>query len=138
MRRTFFALTLFSLVFAVGCGGGDVVIKGTATMADGTKIDNGTVQFHGATATYSADIMPDGTFSPGKLRDGDGIPPGVYQITVGGVVRLEGEFRMDGLRSVYPTTVSLIADKYSDKTSSGLSIDTSKTKTIDIVLEPAR
>jgi len=136
MQRFFCALILFSLIFAVGCGG-NVVIKGTAKMADGTVIDHGTVYFEGDAGQFSADIQSDGTFSPGRLQDGDGIPTGVYQITVGGVVRYEGEFRMQGLVSVYPTTVPLIHSKYMNASTSGLSIDTSQSKKVDLVLDPA-
>jgi len=136
MQRVFFALTLIPLVFAIGCGG-NVVIRGIATMADGTIIDNGTVYFQGDAGQFSADIQPDGTFSPGRLQDGDGIPPGVYQITVGGVVRYEGEFRMEGLVSVFPATIPLIHSRYMNPGTSGLSIDTSQTRTINLVLDPA-
>ena len=131
MQRIFYALTLFSVFFAIGCGNA-VVIKGTAKMADGTTVTNGTVLFVSDSAQYSANIQTNGTFSPGVDKDGEGIPPGVYQISVVGVSREEtrpGES--------YPIQISLIASKYGDHRTSGISLDTSKEKTLNLELEPA-
>jgi len=126
------------MFFAAGCNR-SVVITGTAKMADGTTIDNGTVYFTSDKGQYSADIQSNGTFSPGITRDGEGIPPGVYQVTVGGVVRYEGETKiLPNGTSVYPKTVPLIAAKYGQASTSGLSLDTSKSKTLDLVLESAQ
>ena len=129
MQRLFYTLTLFSLFFAVGCGDA-VVVKGTAKMADGTSIESGMVNFHGETDQYRAAIT-NGTFSPGRLKDGDGIPAGVYRISVGATHEVEQP------GSDYPVSVSLIHSKYADPSTSELSIDTSKQKTLDLVLEPA-
>ncbi|MDR0326698.1 MAG: hypothetical protein LBI05_00215 [Planctomycetaceae bacterium] len=137
MQRLFYIGTLFAILFAVGCSK-TVVIKGTAKMADGTTIDNGTVYFNGEKDQYSADIQSDGTFSPGVTKDGGGIPPGVYKVTVSGVVAYEGEtIVLPNGSSIYPKTVPLIDPKYGNATTSGLSIDTSKSKTLDLELEPA-
>ena len=132
MQRSFFALTLFFLLFTVGCGD-KVVVKGTAKLADGTTITKGTVVFHSDKETFQADIQPGGSFSPGKLKDGDGIPRGVYQIYLTGV--LSGE--TPGPYDEAPASVSLIHSRYSQPDSSGLSFDTSKSKTLDLVLDPA-
>ena len=121
-------------IVAVGCGGGSVVIKGTAKMADGATVDRGMVIFVGEKEQFSADIQSNGTFSPGRLRDGDGIPPGVYQISLSGIVREEPN-PADPER---PLGIPLIASKYGDHRTSGLSIDTSQTKTLDLVLDPAK
>jgi len=103
-------------------------------MADDTAIERGVVFFdcESASAQYSADIIK-GTFSPGIMRDGTGIPPGVYRISVGGINREipspnPGE---------HTWTVSRIHSRYASPATSGLTIDTSQTRTIDLVLEPA-
>jgi len=131
MQRFFYALSLFSLIFVIGCGG-SVVVKGTVKMADGTPVETGTVVFLGEKEQFSADIQPGGKFSPGKFKDGDGITPGVYKIGVRGVVRKE-----ERSESSYLTPPkSLIHSKYADALTSGLTIDTTKTKTLDLVLDP--
>ena len=136
MRQVLYTLTLFSVLFAVGCGG--TVIQGTAKMADGTPIGQGTVFFHSGNDMYTATIRPDGTFSPGVMRDGDGIPPGVYRISVSGVFR-EGAMPPgdDDSGRASPEQIPLIASKYASPATSGLEIDTTKTRTIDLVLDPA-
>jgi len=131
MQRVFYVLTLFSVSLALGCGNA-AVVTGTAKMADGTVIDRGTVSFFGENDMYTATIRSDGTFSPGVMRDGEGVPPGVYRISVSGVTR---EVMRPG--SDYPDHVSLIAERYASRETSGLVIDTNQTRTIDLVLDPA-
>jgi hypothetical protein len=115
------------------------MITGTAKMADGTTISSGTVYFRNATAQYSADIKPDGTFSPGMTKDGEAIPPGVYQVYVTGVFREEGVEKIlpDGTTE-FPKYIPLIDKQYENIATSGLSIDTSKQKKLDLVLDPAK
>jgi hypothetical protein len=144
MQRIFCVLTFLSLCFAVGCGG-SVVVKGTVKTADGTPIESGTIIFLGDKEQFSADIQPGGTFSPGKFADGDGITPGVYRIYLTGVGRTES--RSD---SGSPTSVpvlqgaqksaagALIHSKYALPETSELTIDTSKSRTLNLVLDPAQ
>ena len=139
MQRFFCTLALCSLVFVVGCGG-NVVITGTAATADGTPITQGTVTFTNAQGQFSGDIQPNGTFRPGRMRDGDGIPPGHYQVFVTGVVReVPGTPDLDpeDPRFRYATFVTIVHPRYSDPATSGLSIDTAQTKTLNLVLDPA-
>ena len=86
-----------------------------------------------------ADIQPGGTFSPGRVKDGDGIPSGVYKISVRGAISKEA------LANPGPPKVrepgeqapgALIHLKYENADTSGLTIDTTKTKTLDLVLDP--
>ena len=146
MQRIFYALTLFSLIFIIGCGD-TVTVKGTAKMADGTPIEAGTIIFRSDKEQFSADIQPNGTFSPGKLKDGDGITPGVYQIGVMGVRPKGADPTAAGTtpqakkrRSTPSGDVNpppqYIHSRYADVTQSGLTIDTSKTQTLDLVLDP--
>jgi len=140
MQRFFYALILLSFCFVIGCGG-KVIVKGTIKTKDGTLIENGTVIFRSDTEQYSADIQPGGTFSPGKFKDGDGIPPGVYKIGVMNV-RPKGEALPSAATPVVPlrqgesSSKGLIHSKYGDAITSGLTLDTSKTNTLDLVLDP--
>jgi hypothetical protein len=138
MQRLFYIGALCAVLFAAGCSD-KVMITGTAKMADGTTVTCGTVYFRNATAQYSADIKPNGTFSPGITKDGEAIPPGVYQVYVTGVGREEGvEKTLPDGTIEYPKMVSLIDEKYGHESTSGLSIDTSKQKKLDLVLDPAK
>ena len=139
MQRIFYALTLFALCFTVGCGG--VIIKGTAKTKDGTTITTGTVKFVGEKEEFQADIKSDGTFSPGKTKDGQAIPHGVYRIAISGVHNTSGQPQAR-MSSSNPTPLpeiqsgGLIHSKYIYPDTSGLTIDTSKTKTLDLMLDP--
>jgi len=141
MQRFFYALILFSICFVIGCGG-SVTVKGTVKLADGTPIETGTVIFRNDKEQFSADIQPGGTFSPGRFKDGDGITPGIYQIYLTGVTRNAAP--SDPYSAPAPTVQgsgsrsgALIHSKYEQPTSSGLSIDTSQTRTLNLVLDPA-
>ena len=94
-------------------------------MADGTAVDRGVVYFVGDKEMFTVDIQSNGAFN-------HRISPGVYRISVGGITREEE--RSD---SAYPVQVSLIASKYEDPATSGLSIDTHQTRTLDLVLDPS-
>ena len=133
MQRTLYSLILLAICFAVGCGG-NVTITGTAALADGTPVATGFVEFHSGTNMYRA-TNRNGSFSPGATRDGGGIPAGVYQIRVSGV----GEIvERPGSTPEEPLTtfVSHINERYEDIATSGLSIDTSQTRRLELVLDP--
>lgn len=149
MQRFFYSLVLFSACFVIGCGN-SAVVKGTAKLADGTPIENGRVVFSNDKDQFMANIQPGGTFSPGRLQDGDGIPSGVYKIAVMGV---QAKGALTSASSATPSGTApspqmmrqarqervkdtLIHPRYENANTSGLTIDTSKTKTINLVLEP--
>ena len=130
----------------MGCGN-TVVVKGTAKLADGRPLENGRVLFSNDKEQFTADIKPGGTFSPGKYKDGDGIPSGVYKIVITGAYA-QGESASskpstsgmpspEEIRRLRKARVAaaLIHSKYEDPNTSGLTIDTSKTKTLDLVLD---
>jgi len=107
-------------------------------MEDGTPLTKGIITFRNDAGQYQADIKPDGTFSPGKFKDGDGIAPGVYQI---GIEVFSGSpppvVASGSGGSPPPPPSSPIHSKYVQPSTSGLTLDTSKTKTLNLVLDPA-
>ena len=78
-----------------------------------------------------------GEFRPGVLRDGDGIPPGVYAISVLGVTNVEPDPDPDPYEDNPTPSVSLIHSRYNDHRTSGLTLDTSQSRVLDLVLDPA-
>ena len=108
-------------------------------MADGTAVESGTVYFYGEKDDMYTASINGGVFRPGVLRDGDGIPPGVYAMSVVGVTNEEPDPNPDPYEdNPDPTTgVSLIHSRYGDHRTSGLTLDTSQSRVIDLVLDPA-
>ena len=125
MQRLFYTLTLCSVIFAIGCGSSTVNIKGTVKMADGSPVDRGVVYLVSEKEQFTIDIQSNGAFSYS-------VSPGIYRISVGGITREEVQPNSD-----YPVQVSLVAEKYENPATSELGIDTSQTKTIELVLDPA-
>ena len=136
MQRFYYSLTLLCLFFTVGCGG-SVIVKGTAKMADGTAVESGTVHFYGEKNDMYTATITGGVFRPGVLRDGDGIPPGAYAISVVGVTNEVPDSNPDPYEDNPTPSVSLIHSRYNDHRTSGLTLDTSQSKVLDLVLDPA-
>ena len=136
MRRFYYTLTLLCLFFAVGCGNA-VIVKGIAKMADGTAVEEGTVYFYGEKNDMYTASINGCVFRPGVVRDGDGIPPGVYSISVVGGTKEVPNLDPNSEHYPEPNSVSLIHSKYGNQKTSGLTLDTRQSKTLDLVLDPA-
>jgi hypothetical protein len=125
-----YLLSIF--ILAAGCSG-NMPVSGKVTFSDdGSPVPVGMVVFDDGINMARAPIQPDGTFVMGFNKDGDGVPPGTYGVTIVGTVKL-----LDNPDDVYPPPSEELVDlKYSDKATSGLSItvDGSK-KTFDIKVE---
>lgn len=72
----------FLLLCLVGCGSGKVHVTGKVTFPDGTPLATGSVAFHSPGYVVYGDIKSDGTYNVGELKDGDGIKPGSYTVSV--------------------------------------------------------
>ena len=81
----------------------------------------GRVNFEDDQHTYFGMIQSDGRYSAGVLRDGDGIPPGKYRVSVTGVETDDGK--------------QLLAQKWTSSKTSGLEYDVKKFMVIDIAVE---
>jgi hypothetical protein len=79
-----------ALTGAAGCGGTHLYpVRGTVAFKDGapiTPLVGGQVVFEplepGAKESARGEIQPDGTFRLGTYQNGDGAPPGQYQVLV--------------------------------------------------------
>ena len=69
-------LLLFSLV---GCSG-NVTTVGTVKFADGVPLSEGQIIFQNAQHEFLSLIKSDGTYSIWGVREGDGLPPGTYNV----------------------------------------------------------
>jgi hypothetical protein len=80
------AVALLVVAGLAGCGSGRASVSGRVTYQDGTPLDEGTVigeAGQGETAVMAqGSIRPDGTFTWGTSRPGDGAKPGKYRVVV--------------------------------------------------------
>lgn len=82
-RISFDVLLLFLLVAFIGCGGAvGPKATGKVTWEDGTPVTEGEVAFEGDKNAYYGTIKPDGSYSMGALKDGQGVPPGTYKVAI--------------------------------------------------------
>ena len=121
------------LVFS-GCSN-KIKVGGTVHFDDGTPLDVGEVYLSNGTFMFSGSIQPDGTFSLGELKDGDGIPPGNYRVWIAGANPLPPT--IDEIQAGAVAAPLKIPVKYTDRDQSGLTFEAKPggPKTIDIVVE---
>lgn len=109
------ALTLFAL----GCGDANRVnVRGTVTFSDdGSPLTRGVVCFDNDTVMARGTVKPDGSYAIGVEKDGRGIPPGSYKVSI-----LFAEEELPGGAPYAPRTKPLIDEKYASRTTSGIEI----------------
>jgi len=112
MIRLFCPTILLALV--VGCGNGNVGLKGKVTFSDdGSPLTTGTVAFRKDGKVAYGTLKADGTYVVGFEKEADGLPPGRYQVYISGADK-----QLDnGSREL------LIGRKYTDANKSGLVLD---------------
>jgi len=119
-------LLLFIGVVAIvltGCNK-HVPLKGKVTFADdGSPVGAGVVIFDDGAVRASGPIQRDGTYVVGFEKEGNGIPPGTYQVVISGAVK-----KLDNPTNFFPApTEMMIHSKYLYPNSSGLSIVVDRT-----------
>ena len=92
--RIYFFSFLFLLLVLNGCG--DPKTAGKVTFTDGSPLTVGTVCFETKEYTYYGDLKSDGTYSMGKVKDGEGIPPGEYKVYIRGAQEIVGHDEKTG------------------------------------------
>ena len=80
----FLPILCVSVCLTGGCGSNKVKVSGKVTVEGGGVVESGTVTFSSPTYQVSGDIQKDGTYRLGEIRDGDGIKPGTYRVSVNG------------------------------------------------------
>ena len=122
------------LLTVLGCSD-KITVKGTVKFSDGEPVTRGSVFFGNAAGThqYYGVIKPDGSFSLGGLKDGEGIPMGKYSAWLAGVNT--SEYGVDE-RGKSWERVSIIMDpKFGIPQTSGLSYDIQGKTNIEITVE---
>ena len=120
------------IVFVAGCG--DPTVTGKVTFPDGTPLTKGQVMFQKEGFVASGNIQQDGTYSAGKLKDGDGLPPGKYQVYITGTMVSGGSDATSPSLTSRP--ISLIAPKYTAPNTSNLTVEVKGNTTFDFTVEP--
>ncbi len=123
MKYIFAALSLSVLLFAVGCSG-KVPLGGKVTFSDdGSPVTKGAVCFMSDTVLAQGGIKPDGTFQLGTDKATDGLPLGIYKVSIVGTEEVSYVeipavgTSPPGRREIHK---DLIDKKFSDPETSGL------------------
>ncbi|MDR1957999.1 MAG: hypothetical protein LBQ54_02975 [Planctomycetaceae bacterium] len=118
MKTCFFFGLLSALVLsATGCGNGNVGLGGKVTFTDGTPLTVGEIYFETDTFMARGELKEDGTYVVGSVKEGDGIPKGIYRVSI--VADKMVPDKAGGM--MLPE--SLVAEKYRHGTTSGLTVE---------------
>jgi hypothetical protein len=85
-RRLPAAALLLLLPGLAGCGARLNTVRGTVTLADGSPLTRGLVVFEGviggAAVSARGEVKPDGSYTLGTYKPGDGVPAGKYRVLI--------------------------------------------------------
>jgi hypothetical protein len=129
-RRSVMPWAAITLLAAAGCQGNDrAKVSGKLLRQDGTPLAGARVIATSGSAGKSAYGTTDqqGKFELGVAQEGDGVPPGKYEVTI-----VEDRGDPDNRRP------ASIAAKYRDPATSGLTLDVQagETAELNLTLEP--
>lgn len=121
-----------SLLICTGCDD-KVKLSGRVTFFDdGSPLNVGCVYFVSDTYMSRGQLQSDGTFVLSSTGKKDGIPAGQYGVYIGQAEVHSGQMTPDD----YPVMKSLIAEKFTDSRTSGLSLTVDRsTRQFDIVVD---
>ena len=143
ITKLFAVSCLLLAVLTIGCG--KCKVRGTVKFADGTPLTGGVVNFTDDEKLFKGEINNDGTFEMKTVKPGDGIDPGTYKVYLTETLNLvisdkkaktssldgDGSTEMD----VIGKSELTVDPKYSDASTSGLTVTVSKSMKYDITLE---
>jgi hypothetical protein len=86
--KNFFPVLIVLLMLFTGCSD-KVKITGQVKFDDGEPVNFGKVVFNGKGKSFFGNISKDGHYSPGEIKDGDGVPYGTYKVWLAGTVLSE-------------------------------------------------
>ena len=134
MRHFILPLLLGCLLFAAGCG--QPKVTGTVTFSDGTPLERGAVNFEAGTYIAMGSLDKNGRYSIGGVKAGDGVPPGVYKVTITGAMGVDtasaATAAQSGGMGNLATFVPLIDRKYERAETSGLVCEVKRSTVFNI------
>ncbi|MDR1382300.1 MAG: hypothetical protein LBJ67_00420 [Planctomycetaceae bacterium] len=136
-NRMFMLLGVLCVFVIAGCGK-NVKVTGKVTFSDGSPLTVGTIYFTNGTVSAYGKINGNGAYKLGMIKEGDGIPPGSYQIYFTGATQPSGDPKLqqtDEDGKPYAPQVLVIAPKYSTPEKSGLSCEVKGVMKHDITIE---
>ena len=140
MNKMKLTLVFFVVFLGVvtGCSN-KVKVSGTVTFDDGTPLTEGSVCFRDETNTFHGKIDKNGHYSPGGLKEGEGIPYGKYEVWISGTDRSEPLPSKNGMPASEFKIITTVASKYTSPNPNGLTYEAKKggNRKFDIVVERA-
>jgi len=133
-RRLLFLSLLLCCLIVVGCGK-NVKVSGKVSFSDGTPLDVGKVCFSDGTIMAYGKIDTNGTYTMGMTKDGEGIPPGTYKVSIVDAKKPDSKYMVKSEEGDYPLDVTLIHLKYSNPNTSELECVVNGATTYDIPVE---
>jgi len=142
MKKWFVCLSIVvTMVLFTGCS--DVIkVHGTVTFPDGTPVTHGCVTFEDGHELALGMLDKSGHYRLGRLKDGDGIKPGVYSVWLTGTniteaVKSDNPQLVGTLAAVSSTTTPTVHKKFTSKSTSNLTFEAKPggTKVFDFVVE---
>ena len=132
MKNSVLFVAALALLVLAGCDG-KVNLKGKVVFSDdGSPVPMGTVVLETDTYVARGTIKPDGTFTVGSEKQTDGLPTGTYNVHITGAQKTIGVQKGSQL----PVFELLIDEKYTNRMTSGLTIDvTQSTKFFEIKVD---
>jgi hypothetical protein len=135
-----FRTTLFYILFGILIGAGcsdKIKISGTVTFSDGEPVNFGSVCFNSNNKTYYGYLDKNGHYSPGELKDGDGVPHGNYNVWLSGTVLSKEILNKEGESTGNSKETFRVAEKYTLLETTDLKFEVKRggSKTFDFTVE---
>jgi hypothetical protein len=136
MKKILLFLFIFATIFSIGCSG-RIKISGNVTFTDGEALDFGEVCFTEGNKTFFGRVKEKGYYAPGEFKDGDGIPPGTYNVWLSRTILSEMIPDKHGNESDEVRQIERVDKKYTAPESSGLIFEVKHggAKKFDFVVE---
>lgn len=133
MRFHLHSIVVVVALVALGCGDANRVnVRGKVTFSDdGSPLTRGIVCLDNDKLMARGTLQPDGSYAIGVEKDGRGIPPGSYKVSI-----LFAQEEIPGGAPYSPRYTKLIDDKYASRHTSGIElvVDPSTTR-FDITVD---
>ena len=133
MRFCLHSIVVVVALVALGCGDANRVnVRGKVTFSDdGSPLTRGIVCVDNDKVMARGTLQPDGSYAIGVEKDGRGIPPGSYKVSI-----LFAQEEIPGGEPYSPRYNKLIDDKYASRHTSGIElvVDPSTTR-FDITVD---